>query len=83
MQLLKVDGKDFEGALATYKSLQRERNIATATGFGVQNPAAIIDDYEKTIEKWRPLSKEIGRDIDKFADALKREVFSKIDLSKL
>ena len=83
VQLLKVDGKDFEGALAAYKGQQRERNIATAKGFGVPNPAGIIDDYERTIEKWRPLSKEIGRDINKFTDALKREVYSKIDLSKL
>ena len=35
--------------------------------------------YEQAVERWRPVSKEIGRDIDKFTDALKREIFSKVD----
>jgi TRAP-type C4-dicarboxylate transport system substrate-binding protein len=83
VQLLKVDGEDFDAALATYKKVARETNIAKAKSLGVPNPAGIIDDYEKTIEKWRPVSKEIGRDVDKFAETLKREVFSKIDLEKL
>jgi TRAP-type transport system periplasmic protein len=83
VQLVKVDGKDFEAALANYKQAERKTNVAKAESLGVQNPAAIIEDYERTIEKWRPLSKEIGRDVNKFSDALKREVFSKIDLSKL
>lgn len=83
VQLIKVDGKDFEAALATFKKSARETNIAKAKSLGVPNPGAIIDDYEKTIEKWRPRSKEIGRDVNKFAEVLKREVFSKIDLNKL
>jgi TRAP-type C4-dicarboxylate transport system substrate-binding protein len=83
VQLIKVDGKDFEQALATYKQAERETNIAKAKSLGVSNPAAIIEDYERTIEKWRPVSKEIGRDVNKFADVLTREVFSKIDLNKL
>lgn len=83
VQLIKVDGEDFEAVLASYKKHARERNIAKTTSLGVPNPAAIIDDYERTIEKWRPLSKEIGRDVDKFTEVLMREVFSKIDLKKL
>jgi TRAP-type C4-dicarboxylate transport system substrate-binding protein len=83
VQIIKVDGKDFDAVLASFKKQARETNIAKAKSLGVPNPAAIIDDYERTIEKWRPLSKQIGRDVDKFADALKREVFSKIDLNKL
>ena len=47
------------------------------------DPGALIDDYLKTIEKWRGKSEEIGRDIDKFADVLTKEIFSKIDLAKL
>ena len=58
-------------------------NIATAKNFGVKDPAAIIDTYEKAVESWRPVSKEIGRDIDKFTDLLNREIFSKVDPDKL
>ena len=65
------------------KAAQRETNIATAKNFGVKDPAAIIDTYEKAVEKWRARSKEIGRDIDKFAAVIESEIFEKVDLSKL
>ena len=68
---------------AEYKKAQRETNIATAKGFGVKDPAAIVDYYEKAVESWRPVSKAIGRDIDKFADVLNQQIFSKVDPEKL
>jgi TRAP-type C4-dicarboxylate transport system substrate-binding protein len=81
--ILKSDAKEWEPIFKEFGKSQREHNIATAKGFGVADPGAIIDDYERTIEKWRPRSKEIGRDIDKFTEVLTSEVFSKIDLDKL
>ena len=63
--------------------LMRARVIAQAKKLGVAEPGAIVDDYVATSEKWRGRSKEIGRDIDKFADVLMTEIFSKIDLAKL
>ena len=86
VSMVKVDDKDATGwaeAITEFRKGQRERNIASAKGFGVADAGAIIDDYEKTIEKWRGRSKEIGRDIDKFTDVLMSEIFSKIDLDKL
>jgi TRAP-type C4-dicarboxylate transport system substrate-binding protein len=86
VQLVKVDAKDakaWEAVIAQFTKGDRERNVAKAKALGVADPGKIIDDYEKTIEKWRARSKEVGRDIDKFADVLTRDVFSKIDLSKL
>jgi TRAP-type transport system periplasmic protein len=82
VQLIKV-GNEFAAIPENYKKVQRETNIATAKGFGVQDPAVIIDYYEQAVERWRPVSKGIGRDIDKFTDTLTREVFSKIDPEKL
>ena len=82
VQLVKV-GNAFDPITANYKKVQRDTNIATAKGFGVKDPAVIIDYYEQAVERWRPRSKEIGRDVDKFTDALNREVFSKIDPEKL
>lgn len=83
VQLIKV-GPEFDAIGQNYKKVQRESNIATAKGFGVKDPEKIIDTYERLIEqKWRGLSKEIGRDIDKFTAVLNREVFSKIDIDKL
>jgi TRAP-type C4-dicarboxylate transport system substrate-binding protein len=84
--LVKVDEKDgkaWEAVIAEFVKGDRERNVAKAKSLGVADPGAIIDDYVRTIEKWRGRSKEIGRDIDKFTDVLVREVYSKIDLNKL
>jgi TRAP-type C4-dicarboxylate transport system substrate-binding protein len=83
VSVIGVDAKEWDTVLAEFRKSDRERNIAKAKTFGVADPGAIIDDYEKTIEAWRGRSKEIGRDVDKFADVLMRDVFSKIDLEKL
>jgi TRAP-type C4-dicarboxylate transport system substrate-binding protein len=82
VQLIKV-GNAFDPIPENYKRVQRETNVATAKGFGVQDPAAIIDAYEAAVERWRPVSKQIGRDVDKFTDVLNKQVFSKIDPDKL
>ncbi len=57
--------------------------MANAQKFGVKDPNAIIDAYVKARERWAPLSKEIGRDIDKYTAVLQREVYDKLDVSKL
>jgi TRAP-type C4-dicarboxylate transport system substrate-binding protein len=82
VELIKVDAKDWNTFTEGFEKIQREKNVATGKQFGLKDPGAIIDDYEKTIVKWRALSKDIGRDIDKFTAALNREVYSKIDISK-
>ena len=82
VQLVAV-GKEFDPIPAQFKAAQRETNIATAKNFGVKDPAAIIDFYEKAVEKWRAKSKEIGRDIDKFAAVIEEEIFAKVDLGKI
>ena len=74
VQIVKTDPKDWEAVIGDFAKVDRERNIATAKGFGVADPAAIIDDYTKTVEKWRGLSKEIGRDVDKYTEVLMREI---------
>jgi TRAP-type transport system periplasmic protein len=80
---LKSDPKEWEAVLAEFRKGDRERNIETGKKLGVPDPGALIDDYLKTIDKWRGKSEEIGRDIDKMADVLMTEIFSKIDLAKL
>jgi TRAP-type C4-dicarboxylate transport system substrate-binding protein len=76
-------GEEFDSITANYKKEQRETNIATAKKFGVKDPGPIIDYYESAVERWRAKSKAIGRDVDKFAEVLMSEIFSKVDLDKL
>ncbi len=83
VQLIKV-GPEFAKIGEAYKKTQRGGNIATAKGFGVKDPEKIIDTYERLLDtKWRALSKEIGRDVDKFTEVMNREIYSKIDINKL
>jgi TRAP-type transport system periplasmic protein len=83
VQALAADEKSFADVAAKYDVAQRATNIANAQKFGVKDPTAIIDAYVKARQKWAPLSKEIGRDIDKYTATLQREVYDKVDLSKL
>jgi hypothetical protein len=83
VQLIKV-GPEFAKIVEAYKKTQRAGNIATAKGFGVKDPEKIIDTYERLLDKkWRALSKDIGRDVNKFTEVLNREIYSKIDINKL
>lgn len=84
LQVLKVaDEKDFAALTARFDVAQRAKNIADAKKFGVADPDAVLDAYAAGLKKWSGLSKGIGRDIDKFADAIWTEIYSKTDPEKL
>jgi TRAP-type C4-dicarboxylate transport system substrate-binding protein len=83
LQIVKGEPKGFAEVVEKYEQIQRNRNIENAKRFGVKDPGAIIEAFAKARKKWGNLSKEIGRDIGKFADALWREVYSKADPAKL
>jgi TRAP-type transport system periplasmic protein len=76
-------GKEFDALVAKRKIDQRQQNIENARRFGVKNPEAIAVAFEKALVKWRVLSKGIGRDVTKYEAALKREIYDKLDISKL
>jgi TRAP-type C4-dicarboxylate transport system substrate-binding protein len=82
VSLVKV-GKDFDELTANYKKSEAERVIAQHQQFGVKNAGALMDAYTRAFERWKGLSKDIGRDPKKFTDAIMREIYSKADLSKL
>lgn len=84
VQVLKVsDPKDFEALTEKFDSAQRAKNIADAKRFGVKDPGAIVDAYAAAYKEWHKLSPSIGRNIDKFADAIWDQIYSKIDPDKL
>lgn len=82
VQMIKPDA-DFASIATEYQKVQKARNVETGKSFGLKDPGAIIDAYEKNLEKWRKLSPAIGRDVDKFTEALNKEIFSKVDVNKL
>jgi len=74
--------KEVDDVIAAFAPKQRALNIENAKKFGVKNPEAIMAAYLKAQEKWKVLSKDIGRDVDKMRDALMREIYDKIDYAK-
>src|SRR5690606_6548355 len=57
----------------------RQQNIDAAAALGVENAEAIADQFMEVLAKWQKESPEIGTDMEKFADALYREAYSKVD----
>lgn len=83
VQIVQGDDKGFLELAKKYDADQRQVNIANAKKFGVADPGAIIDAYVKNQQKWSKISKEVGRDVQKYTDAIQREIYDKVDLSKL
>ncbi len=75
--------KEVDDAIAAFAPRRRAANIEAAKKFGAKNAEAIVAAYLKAQERWRGLSKNIGRDIAKMRDALMREVYDKLDYARL
>ncbi|OGA66252.1 MAG: hypothetical protein A3F77_15995 [Betaproteobacteria bacterium RIFCSPLOWO2_12_FULL_67_28] len=82
LSVLKVNGQEFDAVASKYEAIQRARNVENAKKFHVPNPEAIVDAYAANRKKWEGLSKGIGRDVDKFAAAIQREIYDKVDPGK-
>ena len=74
---------EFEAVVAKFDDEQQKINLAAAKRFRVKDGEKVIAAYRKNLEKWKGFEKEIGRDIQKFADILWREAYSKIDPDKI
>ena len=81
--VLHPGGKDFDALVEKRIATMDAPNIANAKKFGVKDPKAIIDAYDKAFKKWQGLSKDIGLDVEKFKAALSREIYSKLDPDKI
>lgn len=80
---LATGGKDFKRLLEQFDAKMRASNLIAARKFGVKDPGRILQAYDKTLAKWQRLSKKIGDNQAKFEAALWREIYSKLDPSKL
>lgn len=76
-------GTAFDAIVAQREKEQRDANIKASGRFNIPNPDKMLDSLEANFKKWKGLSKDIGQDVDKFAAALKREIYDKVDPEKL
>ena len=76
-------GSDVLSTLAAHKAKEPAIIAKVASKEGVKDPNAIIQAHLKNVAKWDKIHARIGNDVDKFAQALWDEVFSKLDPDKM
>jgi TRAP-type C4-dicarboxylate transport system substrate-binding protein len=89
VKMVKADGASFEALFTKYRAIQEKNVIASGKKFGVPDPKKfgvpdpkkIMDTYLANVKKWEGLTKDIGGNIDKFADLIWQEIYSKVDVN--
>jgi TRAP-type C4-dicarboxylate transport system substrate-binding protein len=79
-------GKDFDDFMAAFRKKERVRiPKLDKEKLGVTNADEIFAAFEKNLVKWEKLAKEknLKNDMNAMAEAYKKEIYDKIDLSKL
>lgn len=71
-------GDSFDKLVADRLKNQRIQNIELAKKFNLKNGEELLTKFDEVVAKWQKLSKDINGDKDKFAAALKREIYDKI-----
>jgi TRAP-type C4-dicarboxylate transport system substrate-binding protein len=77
------DQTGFDGVVEKHMAGADAATVAAMQRLGVKDPMKIVKAYKVALEKWRKLAPAIGDDVDKLADALKREIYDKVDPDKL
>jgi TRAP-type C4-dicarboxylate transport system substrate-binding protein len=68
------------------KHIEKDRDVLIADAKkerGVKDPEGLMKIHLELLKKWDGIVKKTGHDIDKFAQAMWDEVYSKVDLGKI
>jgi TRAP-type C4-dicarboxylate transport system substrate-binding protein len=76
-------GKDFDEVMAKYRVEERKRVVEGAKAMGAKDAEKMAQAFEKVLPKWESLSKDIGDNVGKFAAALQKEIYDKLDPAKM
>ncbi len=83
VKLVKAEAAGFKDLVERFDKVQRASVTAASEKFGVKNPGAIIDAYQKNLRKWEKLTEGVGFNTAKLQKLIWEHIYSKIDLSKL
>lgn len=83
VKLIPVEKAGFATLVAKFDAAQRETIIETSKKLGVKEPEKLLDAYKKNLEKWKGLTANVGTDMNKLADLIWTEIYSKVDVTKL
>jgi TRAP-type C4-dicarboxylate transport system substrate-binding protein len=76
-------GKDIDKLRIEHVERDRAVLVTDATKRGVRNAAKLLDNHLADISKWEKITAGMGSDVDKFADAIWREIYAKLDPDKI
>lgn len=72
--------EDFMSAVAAFREGEYDVAIKQGEEDGIDDAAEIVASFRATVDKWRKImSEEVGDDKAKYAAALKREIYDKLD----
>lgn len=69
---------DIVQAIETYRGNEPTRAADWGKSKGVEDAQAIVDTYLRLLDKWEKIVAETGPDPERYADALRREIFDKV-----
>ncbi|MCA8929233.1 MAG: C4-dicarboxylate TRAP transporter substrate-binding protein [Alphaproteobacteria bacterium] len=76
LQVLEAD-EPLKNAIDKFRQGEVQVSIDKAREAGVKDPERILNHFMASVEKWRKIVADIGRDKEKYEEALWREIFSK------
>jgi TRAP-type C4-dicarboxylate transport system substrate-binding protein len=82
IKFVKADPKEFNDVIKQFSASEEKVLVSTAQKFGVKNPEQVLASFDKNLKKWQSLTPAIGLDVDKYAAAIKREIYDKLDPTK-
>jgi TRAP-type C4-dicarboxylate transport system substrate-binding protein len=68
-----------DSLLEKYRDAELKFVIETAKSRGVENPEEIVEAFLRNFEKWKEISARIGDDGDAFEQALREEIYDKVE----
>ena len=83
VKLIPVEQAGFKALVAKFEAAQRQTIIESSKKLGVKEPEKLLDAYKKNLDKWKGLTADVGTDMNKLSDLIWREIYSKVDVTKL
>jgi hypothetical protein len=65
--------------LDEYRKTEADLVIKMSQEAGLEGAEDVVHAFLKNFEKWEGIIAEIGYDVDKYEEALTREIYSKLD----
>jgi len=74
---------DLRAMVEGFAEHDRARLIGVGQTLGVEDPEALIDAYLAAVDRWRPVTAELGTDVDAWTQRIWDVVFANVDPSTL